>query len=345
MSELRKDPIVDRWVIVAAERGRRPNDFRTESDPLASAFDPFAPGHEDRTPPEIAAWGRPAGAPPNSPDWQVRVVPNKFPALCSVGELDPQGLGMFDLMNGIGAHEVIIENPAADWDMANAAPEEVVAVLRAYVERLRALRKDERFRSATIFRNVGAAAGATLAHAHSQIIALPIVPKQLREQLDAAHEYYARKGRCIFTDIIRQETAMNQRVVESGEQFAVLCPFAPRFPFELRILPLRHSHDFALIGEDELSALAAVLARSLRRIKSVLGAPAYNLMLHTAPLQTSEPGRPGAWSTLEQDFLWHIDILPRLTKTAGFEWGTGLYINPVSPESAAQFLKEAVVDG
>jgi UDPglucose--hexose-1-phosphate uridylyltransferase len=272
----------------------------------------------------------------------VRVVPNKFPALSSEGELDPQGLGMFDLMNGIGAHEVIIENPDADWDMADAAIEEVVAVLRAYVARLRALKEDARFRSVTIFRNIGAAAGATLAHSHSQVIALPIVPKQMREQLDAAHEYYARKGRCIFTDIIRQETAMNQRVVESGEQFVVLCPFAPRFPFELQILPMRHGHDFALIEEDELRALAEVLARSLLRIKRVLGAPAYNLMLHTAPLQSGEPGRPGAWSTLEHDFLWHIDILPRLTKIAGFEWGTGLYINPVAPESATQFLKEAL---
>jgi UDPglucose--hexose-1-phosphate uridylyltransferase len=343
MSELRKDPIVDRWVIIAAERGRRPNDFRTEIEHPTGTFNPFAPGHEDRTPPEIAAWGRPEGAPANSPGWKVRVVPNKFPALKTEGELDSQGSGMFDLMNGVGAHEVIIENPDAEWDMADAAHEDVVAVLRAYISRLQALKEDPRFRSVTIFRNIGTAAGATLAHPHSQIIALPIVPKQIHDQLDAAHEYYERKGRCLFSDIIRQEAAMNQRVVENNEHFVVLSPFAARFPFELQILPQRHCHDFAQISEDEISALADTLSRSLRRIKRVLGAPAYNLMIHTAPLKPNEPGRPTAWSTMEQDFLWHIDILPRLTRVAGFEWGTGFYINPVSPESATQFLKDVEV--
>lgn len=343
MSELRKDPIVDRWVIIAAERGRRPNDFKTETEAPLSSFNPFAPGHEDRTPPEICAWGRTEGAPANSPGWNVRVVPNKFPALHTEGELDPQGLGMFDLMNGVGAHEVIIENPDPNWDMADAAPEAMTAVLRAYVARLQVLKEDPRFRTVTIFRNVGTSAGATLAHPNSQIIALPIVPKQVRDQLDASHEYFARKGRCVFTDIIRQETAMNQRVVESGEHFTVLSPFAARFPFELQILPSRHCHDFALINEDEIASLGAVLTRSLKRIQKVLGAPAYNLMIHTAPTQRSEPGHARAWNTLEQDFLWHIGILPRLTKLAGFEWGTGFYINPVSPESATQFLKEVEV--
>lgn len=340
MSELRKDPVIDRWVIIAAERGRRPNDFRTEVDPPVSGFNPFAPGHEDRTPPEIVAWGRPDGAPADSPGWQVRVVPNKFPALSNQGELDPQGLGMFDLMNGVGAHEVIIENPDADWDMADATPEEMQLVLRAYLSRLNALKEDARYRSVTIFRNVGTAAGATLAHPHSQIIALPIVPKQVTEQLNAAQEYYARKGRCVFTDVIRQETAMSQRVVEDGEHFVVLSPFAARFPFELQIMPHRQLHDFGMINDEEVAALADVLSRSLRRIKKVLGAPAYNLMIHTAPTQPSEIGNPRAWSTLDRDFLWHIDILPRLTKIAGFEWGTGFYINPVSPESATQFLKD-----
>jgi UDPglucose--hexose-1-phosphate uridylyltransferase len=340
MSELRKDPIVDRWVIIAAERGRRPNDFRPESEPPTSGFNPFAPGHEDRTPPEICAWGRPEGAAPDSPGWNVRVVPNKFPALQNEGELDPQGLGMFDLMNGVGAHEVIIENPDANWDMADATPDEMTAVLNAYVARLQALKTDPRFRSVTIFRNIGVAAGATLAHPHSQLIALPIVPKQVREQLDASHDYFARKGRCIFTDIIRQETAMNQRVVESHEHFIVLSPFAARFPFELQIMPQRHCHDFALINKAEIAALGQVLTRTLRRIRKVLGAPAFNLMIYTAPTQHSEPGRATDWSTLEQDFLWHIAILPRLTKVAGFEWGTGFYINPVSPESATKFLKE-----
>jgi UDPglucose--hexose-1-phosphate uridylyltransferase len=227
--------------------------------------------------------------------------------------------------------------------MVDASREDVVAVLRAYISRLQALKEDPRFRSVTIFRNIGTAAGATLAHPHSQIIALPIVPKQIHDQLNAAHEYYERKGRCLFADVIRQEVAMNQRIVENNEHFVVRSPFAARFPFELQIMPHRHSHDFALINEDEISSLADTISRSLRRIKRVLGAPAYNLMIHTAPLKPNEPGRPTSWTTMEQDFLWHIDILPRLTRDAGFEWGTGFYINPVSPESATQFLKEVEV--
>jgi UDPglucose--hexose-1-phosphate uridylyltransferase len=343
MSELRKDPIVERWVIVAAERGRRPNEFQVESEPAGSAFCPFCPGHEDRTPPEITAWGRPSSAAPNSAGWQGRVVPNKFPALKVEGELDPQGLGMYDKMNGVGAHEVIIENPRHDWDMAGAPAEEIAAVLRCYVARLQALKEDKRFRSVTIFRNVGTAAGATLAHSHSQIIALPIVPTQVKAQLDAAQEYFARKGRCVFHDIIRQEEAMNQRVVENNEDFIVLSPYAARFPFELQILPQRGGHDFGLISEAEIEALAGTLSRSLSRIKKLLGSPAYNLMVHTAPLPTSQPGYGNGWSTLEQNFVWHIDILPRLTKIAGFEWGTGFYINPVSPESATEYLREVEV--
>lgn len=340
MSELRKDPVIDRWVIIAKERSRRPNEFQPEAVLPAGGFNPFAPGHEDRTPLEIAAWGRPEGALPNSPDWQVRVVPNKFPVLDSDGELDSQGLGMFDMMNGVGAHEVIIENPDPDWDMATATCEEMTAVINAYTSRMTELQKDARFRYILIFRNAGTAAGATLAHPHSQIIALPITPKQVKEKLDAAREYFERKKRCVFTDVIRQELAMGDRVVEESEHFVVLSPFAARFPFELQIYPRRHCHDFALIEAEERAALAEVLSRSLRRIQKTLGNPAYNLMIHTAPVMRKDSGRADDWSSIAQDFLWHIEILPRLTKIAGFEWGTGFYVNPVSPESATKFLRD-----
>lgn len=343
MSELRKDPVIDRWVIIATERSRRPNEFQPETVLPASGFNPFAPGHEDRTPAEIAAWGRPEGAAANSPGWQVRVVPNKFPVLDNDGELDPQGLGMFDMMNGIGAHEVIIENPSPDWDMSTATSEEMTAVLDAYVSRMTELQKDERFRYILIFRNVGTAAGATLAHPHSQIIALPITPKQVKEKLDAAREYYDRKKRCVFTDVIRQELAMGDRVVEESEHFVVLSPFAARFPFELQIYPRRHCHDFALIEPEERVALADVLSRSLCRIRKTLGNPAYNLMIHTAPVMHKDAGRGDDWSSIASDFTWHIEILPRLTKVAGFEWGTGFYVNPVSPENATKFLRDVEV--
>jgi len=340
MSELRKDPIVDRWVIVASERGRRPTDFNIAADPPTGAFSPFSPGNESKTPPEVAQIGRPEGAPPDSPDWRVRVVPNKFPALSREGELDYQGKGMYDLMNGVGAHEVIIENPSAEWDMADATVEEMCDVLQAYSMRITSLQQDPRFRYVLVFRNKGVAAGATIAHPHSQVIALPIIPKIVKEQLDAGREFFRRKRRSLFADLLRQELDQNERIVEANEHFIVMCPFASRFPFELQIFPRRHNHDFTTLSPAEVSELSRTLQRNLARIKKALGNPSYNLMLHTCPNLLPQPGRADYWGTIAQDFCWHIDILPRLTNTAGFEWGTGCYINPVAPEQATQFLKE-----
>ncbi|MBV9471131.1 MAG: DUF4931 domain-containing protein [Abitibacteriaceae bacterium] len=343
MPELRKDPIIDRWVIIASERGRRPTDFAVTGTAPVSAFCPFCPGNENRTPPEIAQWGRPASAPANSTGWQVRVVPNKFPALSSEGNLDPQGLGMFDMMNGIGAHEIIIENPQHDWDLSDATQAEMRDIFTAYVSRMTALRHDDRFSYILLFRNSGTTAGATLAHPHSQVIALPITPRQVRDQLEAARDYYARKSRCVFCDVIRQELSMKDRVVEANEHFVVLSPFAARFPFELQIYPRRHSHDFTLMTPVEMDALGETLKRSIRRLKLSLNDPAYNLMLQTAPSQRPKPGHPDYWGTIAQDYHWRIDILPRLTDVAGFEWGTGFYINPVAPERVKEFLNEVEV--
>lgn len=345
MSELRKDPVVDRWVIIATERSRRPDEFQAEPLPPPVGFNPFAPGHEDRTPPEVAAWGRSPDAEPNTPGWQVRVVPNKFPILRHEGALEPQGLGMFDFMNGIGVHEIVIENPDAQWSMAYASQDEMLSVLNAYIARAQSLQGDPRFRYILIFRNIGVSAGATLAHPHSQIIALPIVPNQIKEKLDAAHEYFERKNRCVFTDVIRQELAMGDRVIEESEHFVVLSPFAARFPFEMRIYPRRHSHDFTQLAPEEKDALAELLPRSLRRMRELLGNPAYNLMLHTAPQTGENAPRRERWTNIEQEYLWHIEILPRLTRVAGFEWGTGFHINPVAPEKAAKYLRETDVSG
>jgi UDPglucose--hexose-1-phosphate uridylyltransferase len=343
MSELRKDPVVDRWVIIATERSRLPGDFREEHPVSQSAFCPFCPGHEDRTPPEIVQFGRPLEMPPNSAGWQVRVVPNKFPVLTIDGDIAPQGIGMFDVMRGVGAHEVIIENPQHDWDPADAAAPEMELVLKMYTDRIRDLRQDPRFRFIMVFRNSGAAAGATIEHPHSQVIALPITPKPVKEQLESARDHFNRKQRCIYCDILRQEEYMTHRIVEASEHFIVLCPFASRFPFELQILPRHHHHDFTQIDAAQTGALAEVLSRSLRRIKNLLQSPAYNMTLHTSPALHPRPGRPHYWGTIEHDFHWHIDILPRLAKVAGFEWANNLYINPVTPENAARFLREVDV--
>jgi len=342
MPELRKDPIVDRWVIIATERGRRPSDFSPEPPHIPGTFSPFSYGNEEKTPAEVFQVGRPATAAPNTPGWRVRVVPNKFPALSNSGVIDPEAVGMFDLMQGVGAHEVVIEHPDAGWEMADATPGEMGDVLAAYIARNRELAKDERFRYILTFRNFGTEAGASIAHPHSQIIALPILPRQVRDHLSAARDHYRAKRRSIFSDLLRQELKSNERIVEQTDNFVVLCPYASRFPFEVSLYPKRQMHDFTLMNSEELTELSSLLPRTLNRIRGSLSNPAYNMMLHTAPVTTPRPGAPDYWGTIAVDYRWHIDILPRLTQVAGFEWGTGFYINPVAPENATKFLQDGL---
>lgn len=341
MPELRKDSIVDRWVIIATERGRRPNDFSPEPPAPISGFSPFAHGNEAKTPAEVFQVGRPESEPANSPGWRVRVVPNKFPALSAEGTIDSQAVGMFDLMNGVGAHEVVIEHPEASWDLAQATPEQAGDIFTAYIQRNVELAKDERFRYILTFRNFGTQAGASIAHPHSQIIALPIIPRQVRDQLKVARDHYKEKLRSIYQDLIRQELSFGERIVEATEHFVVLCPYASRFPFEMKIYPRRSCHNLCLMTPEEREDIAALLPRTLRRVRDCLGNPSYNMIFQTAPVTVPRAGSPDYWGTISHDFSWHIDILPRLTEVAGFEWGTGFYINPVSPESATQFLRDA----
>jgi len=339
MPELRKDPVVDRWVIIATERGQRPYDFNPEQVTAGTGFCPFCEGNENKTPPEVWAI-RSSGSAPNSPGWQIRVIPNKFPALAIEGELNRQGLGMFDMMNGVGAHEIIVESPDHGWKVSDASESKLFDIFRSYRERITDLQKDTRFRYCMVFRNYGAAAGASLAHPHSQLIALAITPKRVKEELHSAKEWYHEKERCIFCDVIRQELVMGDRVVLDNEHFVVLSPFAARFPFELAIYPKRHCHDFTLMGDDERRSLAGTLRETLKRIAVTLQDPPYNYILHTCPNTThgTGPTRVNYWLTLEHDFHWHLEIVPRLTRIAGFEWGTGFYLNPILPEDAAKKL-------
>lgn len=343
MPELRKDPIVQRWVIIAAERGQRPSDFKTETtivdvNPKAC---PLCPNNEDRTPPEVFAI-RLDGSKPNTPGWLVRVVPNKFPALKLDGELNRRGIGLFDMMNGIGAHEVVIETPdhSADWDTMPV--EQLHRVFLAYQARLKALSEDPRFRYLLVFRNYGVQAGASLSHPHSQIIALPIVPQLPKEKLIAARQYFLDKERCLFCDLIFQEQELQKRIVFENKNIIVLSPFAARFPYELHFFPKQHSYDFAQASDDVLKDLAEAMKQILVALKRLIGQHAYNLVLQNAPNPVPRPGRPDYWGTLPYDYHWHWEFLPRLTRVAGFEWGTGFYINPVSPEAAAEVLRETL---
>ncbi len=320
-------------MIISTERRKRPSDFRIErAGRLGVEYCPFCPGHEDLTPREILAYRQNGGA-PNSPGWSVRVVPNKFPALQVEGTLDREADGMFDRMNGIGAHEVIIESADHAKTLATMTDGEVERVLWAFRERVQDLKNDRRFRYILIFKNHGAAAGATLEHPHSQLIALPIVPDFVREEIEGARRHFEAKERCVFCDIVRQEVASGKRVIAENAEMVALAPYAPRFPFETWILPRRHGARFEEAPRPEYEALARLLRSLLQRMNRALELPSYNMIVHSSPF-SQETG---------DYYHWHIEIIPKLTKVAGFEWGTGFYINPTSPEDAAAFLRDAEV--
>lgn len=345
MSELRFDPIRRRWSIIATERRFRPHEFqRPEPEPAGElGACPFEYGNEHHTPPEIFVIAK-GGRSPNGPGWQVRVVPNKFPALRVEGELSREGVGLYDRVTGIGAHEVIIEGPDHHRSLVDMAPEDVALIFRAARERLLDLRKDIRIRYVLVFKNHGRDAGASLFHPHSQIIATPVIPTVVVEELNNARQHWSHKERCIFCDLIQQERSYGSRVVFETAHFFLLEPFAASFPFETWILPKVHSHDFALCGDQVLLDLARVVRDFLRRIRTLLADPPYNMILHTAPSPHPRPGQPRYWTTIEQDFHWHLEFIPRVTRIAGFEWGSGYAINPTPPEDAARFLREVIVE-
>lgn len=332
MPELRKDPIDGRWVIISTERGKRPSEFITEVIPFKTGFCPFCPGSEDKTPPEIIAY-RPPNTRPNTPGWSLRVVPNKFPALRIEGDLERVGEGIYDRMNGIGAHEVIIESPNHSDTLSTLSEKGFEDVLWSYRDRIIDLKKDKRFRYVLIFKNHGEEAGATLEHTHSQLIALPIIPKKVQEELDGSLGYYNYKERCIFCDIIRQEIVQAKRVVSENQDFLCIAPYAPKAPFETWILPKRHSSTFEDSQKHEFRSLAQIFLDTLKRIDKALNRPPYNFMLHTAPLNHGE----------SDYYHWHFEIMPKLTHVAGFEWGSGFYINPTPPEESASFLRKVAL--
>ncbi len=336
MPELRKDPIVGRWVIISTDRAKRPTDFIRDRVKLKGGFCPFCYGNESKTPSEILAFRpNPSGGPPrakDAPGWTVRVVPNKFPALGIEGTLGRQAEGMFDKMNGIGAHEVIVETPDHNLSLGDLPEKQIEDVLRAFRDRILDLRQDKRFKYILIFKNHGEAAGASLEHSHSQLIALPIIPRRVTEELEGAKQYYIYKERCVFCDIIRQELEAGVRVVSENEHFLTIAPYAPRFPFETWLLPKRHESAFENSSTQMFDGLARALKDLLTRAERVLDNPAYNLIIHSAPVQDANLDH----------YHWHIEFMPKLTKTAGFEWGTGFYINPTPPEEAVRYLRAAL---
>lgn len=341
MPELRKDPILGRWVIISTERGMRPSAFRSiEEEEEKSGPCPFCEGNEKLTPPEIYAL-RKEGTKPDTPGWMVRVVPNKYPALGIEQKLVKQGVGMYDMMTGYGAHEVIIETPDHKKTVKDQSIEEIADVIRVFQHRVEDLHNDTKMRYILIFKNQGLQAGASIAHPHAQLIATPITPKAVKEELLGAEEYFKLKERCVYCDIMKDEMIVRDRIIYENDAFISFCPYASRFPFEIWLLPKEHGIDFF---SESVKAKARLLADQLKvtmqKLALALNNPQYNYLIHAAPNRFP---RRGYWKTIDEDFHWHIEIMPKLTRIAGFEWGTGFYINPTSPEEAAELLRSAKV--
>lgn len=327
MPQLRKDPIVGRWVVINSDHFKNSKDFFKEDHKVRQGqICPFCPGRENRTPPELDAVRLGENG-----HWQVRTVPNKFPALVHEDHLEKEGMGMLDTISGYGAHEVVIETPDHNKQMADLTPGELALVFRQYQRRLRALANDARLKYIAIFKNFGVSAGATIEHSHSQIIALPMVPKSVLEEIEGAEHYHLTHGRCVFCDILQQEHQDKERLVSASNGFVSFCPFAPRYAFETWVMPEIHQPNFIDLDEQGINDLAGHFSNTLNRMKRCLSNPSYNFYLHTAP---THYGRPNCYH-------WHIEIIPKLTRSIGFEWGTGLHIVPTFPHDAAKFLRES----
>jgi len=340
MAELRKDIVTGRWVIIATSRGKRPTDFSPEDQLIGDTSNcPFCYGNENKTPSEIYA-DRPNGGPANSADWTIRVIPNKYPALSSEELLSKSGEGIYDKMSGFGNHEVVVETGDHYKVFQELTLGETQKVLTVFQDRIEDLHRDERNKYVLVFKNEGPNAGATLSHTHSQIIATPVTPKRVIEEISGSKDYFEDKERCLFCDIIAEEKSSGERIVYENDHYISYCPYASRFPFEICVLPKYHQMDF-YGSRAHITDMAKALKITLSKLSVVLNKPQYNFIIHTSPNRNNPQG---LWHNISDCFHWHFEIMPRLVKVAGFEWGSGFYINPTSPEDAAKYLREAVVE-
>ena len=324
MPQLRKDPVSNRWVVINIESPQKASDFKSAPHEKTSKTCPFCPGNEAMTPTEIARYEKRSRA-----GWQIRVVPNKFPALRIEEKPEKSAVGIYDKLGGFGAHEVIIENPDHSKDIADLAVEDVQLLLRVYRDRCIDLKKDARLHYVLIFKNYGVDAGASLEHPHSQLIALPVVPSRVQGEVKGAMRHFDYTDRCVYCDMLGQERSAKRLGIYAQGGYAAVAPFASRFPFETWILPTAHETYFENTSDEGLAALADVLKTTLLKIKNALGDPSYNFMIHTHPMHAKE----------QDCFHWHIEIIPHLTEVSGFELGTGFYLNPTTPELAAETLR------
>jgi UDPglucose--hexose-1-phosphate uridylyltransferase len=257
------------------------------------------------------------------------------------GDLDPRGLGLFDRLRGVGAHELVIDSDRHDGHLENLSPEELARWLATLADRVADLFRDRRLMYAMIFKNHGWLAGARLGHPHSQILGLPVVPAQVAAELDQASDHFARKGRCLFCDLAQEELQRQERLVCQNEGCVAFTPYASRYPFEIMVIPRQHQAELNRAGPESLAAVARIVREVCRRLGRSLEQPAFNLVIRTAPNLEAFDRRPGQWGTVRQDYHWHVEILPRLSPAGGPEVGGDLFINPTPPEEAARWLRQA----
>ncbi len=319
MSQLRKDPIVGRWTIVATERARRPAAF---IDPQPTITDQkqclYCQGIDSQGIFEFKG---------------VKVINSSSPILDERKPFERRGQGLYDVAYSYGRHEIVVETPLHIANMADLPLKQVKAVVQTYASRMQTHRKDPFIEYILAYKNYGEAAGSrNIGHARSQIMAVPVLPMRVKDKISGAEKYFDYHERCLFCDMISQELKAKERVVAENEHFVAITPFASRFPFETWILPKNHHGDFADGINGYEDALAAMMKDILMRLKIGLNDPAYNYMIQTSPVK-----RP---SSFKGDYHWHMEVMPRLTRVAGFERGTGFYICPIPPEMSAAFLRE-----
>lgn len=333
--EYRKDPLSDGWVVIAAERNGRPDEFLELPIQRSSVPCPFCHGNENVTPGEICKYPADSGD-----DWKVRVVPNKFPAVVRCEGISPTQVNktfkngtpqLFTSVLGHGGHEVIIESPQHKISLTDLDDESLRLTFLSYRDRMKVLGSEGPWNYVQIFKNVGAAAGSSIEHAHSQAVGLPAVPVRVADELAHCREFLKKTRRPLFQTLLEEELAQGSRIVAETADFVALCPYASRFAYETWILPRQMLPRFETSSDALAEQLARFTASVIGKLERTLNRPAYNYLIHSAPFD----------GTADDHYHWHVEIFPRVTKPAGFEWGTGYYINPVTPELAAQVLASA----
>jgi len=335
--ELRKDILLGRWVEVMSE-SKEPSEYRL---PIAEAANEkncaLCAGREAETPHEIISIRR-QGTQPNKSGWWVRAIPSFAPLFKVEGNLERRGVGLYDRMNSIGANEILIESPEHAVKPEDMGIEQMVRVIRLYRDRIMDLNKDLRLRYILISRSSIIDTLMTISHPVSSLVATPVIPKKIKDELENAKQYYDYKERCIFCDILREELKVGDRIILETRNFLCFCPYASSFPFESWIIPKKHSCDFQEISQEEIEDMGFVLMSVLKKFRAVFqGEVPLSYFLHTAPNRVP---RRNHWYTLGDDYHWHLEIVPRLVKRSGFELGSGLFILTTSPEKAANFLRE-----